>query len=519
MKRTPVILLGMDATQITLVEEMLERGELPNLAALRELGTWGELRTRPAGFLSMVWPTFFAGQPLGNHGWYFNKLWNPRRQCVQYVDHAWLPIRPFYRDLDPEYRVALLDIPFMGRPDTPINGMYLNGWQAHDDFGQHTQPASLWNDLRRKFGPPALTPEVFGAQTVKTLLQQRREGLESIEQFGAICRHVLEQQPLDLMVAIFGGAHRGSHYLWSLEEVDTQAAEPTTLGLLERSVRDLYQAWDRALGDLVSAAPDHARIMVFALHGMGHNKGWAEYFPRMVAHIHSRGEEAPQREGLVYRIKKALPWTLVRQVTRRLPSSVNHALVPLWSRKMLDWPNTRFFALPVDLNGYLRINLRGRDAEGIVEPGAEYDALIEELTEAFRSLRDLSTGDPIVSAVDRVDDLVETDAPRRDMLPDLIVRWADARAHRSPGIRSMYGEVRWGADHRLPSGRSGNHLDRGWYAAAGPGIPAGVDPRIRDTLDVMPTVFRWLGANVPNHFHGTSIPVLTEAPAEEATAG
>ncbi len=515
----PVILLGMDATEITLVDSMLQAGELPNLAALRERGAWGEVRTRPEGFLSMVWPTFFTGQPLGHHGWYFNKLWNPERQQLQYASPDWLPYRAFYHDLPRDARVALLDIPFMATPDIDINGVFLNGWQAHDDFGRATRPDSLWRELTKRFGPPALKPEVFGPQTVRTLLQQRREGIESLEQFGAICEYMLRREEWDLMIAVFGGAHRATHYLWNLEEVDTSGVDSRTLELLKGAPRELYRLWDAALGRVIAAAPAGARIMTFGLHGMGPNRGWADFFPRMVAQVHDRGQTAAPRQGLVYRLKKALPWKVVRQVTRRLPSSVNHALVPLWSRRMLDWSATRFFALPVDLNGYLRINVRGRDAAGIVDPGAEYEALLDELTEAFLTFRDLKTGEPIVEGVDRVDDLVGRDAPRRWMLPDLIIRWSDVRAYGSPGVVSRFGEIRLGEEHRLPSGRPGNHTRRGWYAAAGPGIAPGPDPEIRDTLDIMPTVFHWLGAHQPESFEGRPIPALVESHAGRESAG
>ncbi len=507
----PVILLGMDATDGRRVGSMVEAGELPNLAALRARGVSGKIRTRPEGFLSMVWPTFFTGQDLGAHGWYFNKLWNPDRQRLEYVDQDWLPVRPFFEDLDPERRLALLDIPFMGEPRAHLNGLFLNGWQAHDDFGQHTQPRSLWRDLKRRFGRPAMSPEIFGPQTIRTLLEQRDEALSSLDQFSRITADVLERERWDLLVAVFGGAHRGGHYLWSLEEVDASGADEETRELLEDCPRQLYRAWDRALGRVMEAAPADARIMTFSLHGMERNRGWAEYFSRMVEHVHARGEPTVPKQGIVYRMKKAVPWTVIRQVTRRLPSDVNHALVPLWSRRMFDWSSTRFFALPLDLNGYLRVNLRGRDAEGIVEP-AEYEALLDELTEAFLGFRDLRTDEPIVEAVDRVDDLVGKEAPRRYLLPDLVVRWTDVRAHGSPGVRSQYGEIRWGEDHRLPSGRSGNHSKRGWYTAAGPGIEPGVDEEVRDAVDLLPTVYRWMGEAAPERFEGRPIPVLTQQP-------
>ena len=62
--------------------------------------------------------------------------------------------------------------------------------------------------------------------------------------------------------------------------------------------------------------------------------------------------------------ERRLPWTLVRQVTRRIPHAWNKALVPLWSRRMFDWTQTKFFTLPMDYNGYIRLNVKGRELEG-----------------------------------------------------------------------------------------------------------------------------------------------------------
>jgi predicted AlkP superfamily phosphohydrolase/phosphomutase len=511
----PVLLIGMDATQATLVDELVDEGRLPVLADLRARGTWGGLRTDPNAFLSMVWPTFFSGEDVGHHGWYFNKLWRPDRQRLEYVTPEWLPIRPFWEDVPREKRLALLDVPFAYPPADDSHGWFLTGWQNHDDFGQHTRPRSLWKDLKKAVGPPRLRPEFFGHQTVGSLLRQRRESIETTDQFAALCEYTMEREDWDLLVAVFGGAHRGSHYLWDLSQVDTSGTSEADLGLLRHACRDMYEACDRALGRIVARMPADARLLVFALHGMGPNAAWSEYFHRMVAQIQSGGGTPPPKGGLVYRVKKALPWSLVRQITTRVPSALNHAVVPIWSARMHDWAATKFFALPLDLNGYLRINLKGRDAEGIVEPGAEYEDLLDELEEAFRSFRDLKTGREIVGDVVRVDDLVGRDAPARWVLPDLVVLWNDVSAIGSTGFTSeKYGEVRWEAGEKLPSGRSGNHLQSGWFAAAGAGIPAAgrVDRTMR-TVDILPTAFRWMGVDAPARFQGEPFPELGGAGA------
>ena len=83
---------------------------------------------------------------------------------------------------------------------------------------------------------------------------------------------------------------------------------------------------------------------------------------------------------------------------------------------MFDWSQTRFFALPSDVGGLVRFNLQGREPEGIVRQGAEFDGLCDELIDALCSLEDVETGEPIIAAVDRTDDVVGLDAPFRHVL-------------------------------------------------------------------------------------------------------
>ena len=80
--------------------------------------------------------------------------------------------------------------------------------------------------------------------------------------------------------------------------------------------------------------------------GWVQNTGWTERFPDLVGQIHRGGPAGRVKTGLLYKVKKALPWELVREVTTRLPTEVNKRLISLWSARMLDWSSTRFFALP-----------------------------------------------------------------------------------------------------------------------------------------------------------------------------
>jgi predicted AlkP superfamily phosphohydrolase/phosphomutase len=512
--RASVVLIGFDATEIEVIDELVRAGRMPNLAALRARGRWGRLQTQPPNFLSQVWSTFTCSARLGDHGFYFNKLWNPARQRLEYVHRSWLPLDPFWDSLGDQHRVALLDVPFAAVPASGRNQVMINGWQCHDDFGLLEQPRGERARAIRSHGKPRLTPEVFGPQNASTLVAQRLEVLETNEQFGDLVCAYLKRERWDLMLAVFGAVHRGSHYLWDLSQIDTQGVPETTLATLRGALHDCYESFDRQLGRIVEAAPPDARVVAFALHGMGPNDGWYEYLPRLVEQVHRGGGGAPApKKGLVFRIKKALPWTLVRQVTRRIPHAANKALVPFWSRRMYDWSTTRYFTLPMDYNGYIRLNVRGREKEGCVDP-AEVDGVIRELEGALRTFRDIETGRPVIRGIIRVDDVVGASAPRRWVLPDLIVLWDPPHpAALSSGVVSeRYGEVRWPRGARLASGRSGNHTPRGWFAAAGPGIEPGESAQAHDTADLIPTAFHWMGAPAPPRFAGKVIEELSGGP-------
>ena len=508
--RSPVVLIGFDATEIELTDRLVAQGRMPNLASLRQRGCWGRLQTQPPHFLSLVWSTFFCSARLGDHAWYFNKLWNPDQQRLQYVSPTWLPLRPFWSSLDESYRIVVLDLPFVASLPGRSNVTLLNGWQCHDDFGRMELPRGLWSRTVARHGKPGLTPEVFGPQTAATLLAQREEVLKANRQFGDICCEYLEQDGVDLLLAVFGAVHRGTHYLWDLTQIDTTGVDPDTLAVLRAARDECYQSFDRELGRIVERTPSDARILAFALHGMAPNDGWYERLPQLVEQIHRGGGAAPPpRKGWVFRIKQMVPWTLVRQVTRRIPHAWNKALVPFWSRRMLDWSRTRYFTLPMDYNGYVRLNLKGREREGCVDP-SEVDQVIAEVEAGLRSFRDLESGRPLIRGVVKVDDLVGAAAPRRRYLPDLVVLWDPPHpTSQSSGVVSpTYGEVRWPKGEKLVSGRSGNHTPNGWFVAVGPGISPGQSTHVHDTADLIPTVFEWLGAPQPAHFAGRPIDEL-----------
>jgi predicted AlkP superfamily phosphohydrolase/phosphomutase len=122
-----------------------------------------------------------------------------------------------------------------------------------------------------------------------------------------------------------------------------------------------------------------------------------------------------------------------------------------------DWSRTRAFSLAWDEHGFGRINLKGRERLGIVEP-RDYQALCDELEGLAQDLVAYD-GRRLVQGVARpaFRDL----DPRHLMLPDLIVRWNDVAMEGS--LRTNDPEIQ----SREVAIRTGSHSPDGFCVAAG----------------------------------------------------
>jgi predicted AlkP superfamily phosphohydrolase/phosphomutase len=507
--RTPAVLLGLDAADLGLIQRLGASGSLPNLSRLLERGCTGVIRGEAERFAGGVWPTFYTGQPVSHHGVYHNKLWRQEHMRCEIAAADWCPEPPFWERLRGSgRRIAVVDVPMTVARPGPLEGIHLAGWGTHDVITRGGWPAKLWQEIETALGAPAMPAEQFGSQTPAMLGRLAHELKAATSQVAEIGARLYRRESWDLFLLVFGGTHRGGHYLWDLSQVDVRGISAGRRRALSDALGQVYRAADAGVGRILELVPSHTRVLVFALHGMGPNTTWADRCAAILGRIMSgRPTGSAPRGGLMYAVKKAIPWRLARAVTTRISPELQARLVPIWSSRMFDWRATRAFPLPMDHAGYVRVNLRGREPEGIVAP-EEYRPLCDEIADGFLGFRDAVSGKAIVRQVHRLDDLAPPGAPARDRLPDLVIEWSDVPPGAAPVIRSeRLGELTWRSP-QLPSGRSGNHGGDGWFVAAGPGIEVGAAAAVHPIVDLVPTLYRWLGHEPDPALAGQPIPEL-----------
>lgn len=499
-----LLLIGLDAADPILVNRWIDEGSLPHLSVLKKDGLYARLQTSAKYLAGSPWPTFYTAQPPDHHGIYHDFQWRHETMAYARPHSQWLPVKPFWRKLDTNLQVVAYDVP-MTMDCQGSTGIEVTGWASHDHLGPPaTHPDELIHEIKQRFGVWPASPEAFGRSSLDELLALREELLENTRRSLELSTWLL-QRPWDLGIVVFSALHRGGHRLWDRSSL-TASIDGKSGEEFDRALRELYEACDRAVGQLVDLAGD-ATVMVFSLHGMMVNTARTDLLDEMLARTLGGPEVSAGSRSLVRRFGEAIPLSWRRALTRSVPNALRDRMMTMWSTGGTDWKSTEAFTLRADLQGYIRINMRGREVLGVVSPG-EYEALCDQIAEGLCSFRDADTGDPVVERVARASGVFDG-GPRTHRLPDLIVQWQEtpAAVHRAL-VSDRLGYIARETPSQIPNGRSGNHRSEGLLIARGGGIAAGaIIERPTDILDLAPTVLDQLGLEPDSSMAGKPIPL------------
>lgn len=486
-----LLLIGLDAADADLIEQWTDDGTLPHLAKLRQEGTWGRLSTAAKYLTGSPWPTFYTGLPPSEHGIYHDFQWRQERMEFAAPAADWLAVRPFWRAIQGNVQAVVHDVPMT--PGTePFPGIEVTGWGSHDKLvPPDSHPPTLLDEIRRRYGDSPIRTDEYGRASLAHLRELHAELVNLTVRSTELARWLL-QRPWNLGIVVFGALHRGGHRFWDRSSVDS--AVPTALcPWYDGALRQLYRTADTAVGDLVAAAPE-ATIFVFALHGMKVNSARVDFLDEMLSRVLHGPTAARAKPGLLRRAGEAMPLPLRRALTNSVPQALKNRIMTRWTTGGMKWDQTPAFTLRADLNGYIRLNVRGREPAGVVPP-EEVDALSARIIEGLSSFRDATSGTPLIEEVCRTAEAFPP-GERMDRLPDLIVRWHSSSGAPHAAVSSpRFGRIPRSTPGRIPNGRSGNHAPEGFLIARGRGIAAGgrLQPNA-DILDLAPTALHRLGA-------------------------
>ena len=285
-------------------------------------------------------------------------------------------------------------------------------------------------------------------------------------------------------------------------------------------VRNVYKAIDRLIGDLTAAFKD-ATIVVFSMHGMGANQSdvasmvllpellFRYAFGRSFFLQRAIWSSAPNGIPI---LGKAEHWhvatpkimTTASRTRDDVASRIKDGEASMARKKSLQWmPATRYgplwhrmpaFALPSFYDGRIRINLIGRERNGLV-PLEKYKVFCEEIKKTLKDCRNPVTGDGVI-------DHIGYDGHNGPLSlgpseADLSVVWK--------GVSLSFEHPNLGRIGPVPYRRTGGHTGLfGMAYIKGDNIAPG-DRETRSSFDVVPTLFDLLGERLPPNISGHSL--------------
>ena len=160
------------------------------------------------------------------------------------------------------------------------------------------------------------------------------------------------------------------------------------------------------------------------------------------------------------------------------------------------WERTKAYAMGL---GQIYINLAGREGKGVVQPGAEYDRVVDGITRGLLELRD-TDGTPAILSAYRAGEIFS--GPYLDEAPDIQLGFNEGyRVSWQTCLGGIPSEViednprKWSGDHCSYDSR----ITPGVFFANRPLVK---EPHI---LDVAPSVLRWFGVPIPEDYDGAPL--------------
>lgn len=476
-----VMVICIDAMSLDFAKGHLK--ELPVLAEILQDGLYQPL-TSPADHVSASpWPTFASGDDPGVHGHYFPFQWDPaqmrfRRTCDADFFNT-LSFEPFWRSL------AKAGVPTIAfDPGTPIiHGpsptVEVFNWSYQSSGLAAASDPALLREIRRRFGRRPIGKEVTVPKTLHQSRQIRDAMVDAIRRKTDATLWLAEKFDWRLFLVGFFEVHRAGHNLLVVDGDFGSPADPDAL-------LAVYKAQDRELGRLLrSISDERTTFIVCTLHGMAPNRVQDHFMEPIIRRLNAawlteKGVAAPSAEksNLMSFLRRRLPYRLQYSLAYLLGERVQDWVVNRTLIGGLDWKNTPSFRIASGGEGYIRLNIKGREASGHFEPESdELRRYVGWLKDRLNEIRVIGSNEPLFSEV--IDTRKLHPGPRSAFLPDLIVKYAPeapVAAIKSPAIGELHAH--------LDTGRGGNHVGDAFMIVTGPGAARDEGRQVRDIKDI-----------------------------------
>jgi len=478
-----VFVLGLDGATWTVLDAMIKRGVMPNLARLKARSAWGEMESCIPPVTSAAWTTMLTGCGPHKHGVFDHRRYDAeaRRMRVNHSGRVRVPTF-FHRLSDTGRKVVSINVP-VTYPPLNVNGLVVSGLDAPHLEAALSGNAAFAEAVKREL--PDYHHRVLWKKPPQNLEEFQHSAVEARKLFAARAESAWMADRMfpewTTMMVQFQNLDPFQHRCWRYLNVDETGIDDAPMN---RAAEAVLTALDWAIGRLMELAEARgAGVLVSSDHGFGHchgrisvnriliDKGLAAE-PSLLGTVRRRRRQALDHFRL---------WLEKRQDKEARSASFD---TKFETEFPLNWRRTLGFAPHQDTGAMIYLNRSWfRKGAPLTTPRQIDDAKVQFL-QVLSEVTDPADGTRLFPKVIDVARAHDVD-PAREGFPDVI-----AMPRHDLWVRTkIQGRTEWvEPDADLP----GNHRPEGIIMASGVGIEPGMKLACHLT-DFAPTVLGRLG--------------------------
>ena len=508
-----LLVIGLDGASFNVLDPLIDKGLLPNLAQLTATGARADLITTFPPITAVAWSSFMTGKNPGKHG-IFEFVRRDRKADREFAVNASFRRGAAIWDIlgSTGKRVIVHNFPCT-YPPHPLNGIMITDFMTPSGRRDYTYPRELLSGLEQRFGPYRLhlkqTYSHGGAEAVLDEL------FDELEYKACVAEHLMTEHQWDAFFQYFWGTDRIQHELWHVIDESHPRHDPAEAAKYKDRVFSYFTRVDQIIGRLIELAGPDTAIWIASDHGFGPVHKYCSFNVWMLREGFLKLKHTPVsllkrlmfRLGvtpeLAFKIVKKLPLGRLRPA-RGMSSQpgTSRLLKRLFlSSDDIDWKQTVAFSK--GNYGQIYVNLKGREPEGSVEP-ADYERVCRLIVQRLDDLKDPASKQPWVDQVFRREEIYNGD--RVEDAADIAFLPKDMRY-------LPIGNADFTSNKLMVDafGISGCHRMNGVLIARGAHIKHGYRAADASINDVTPTILHMMGQAVPDDMDGVLLTELIEA--------
>jgi predicted AlkP superfamily phosphohydrolase/phosphomutase len=513
-----VVIIGLDAATLTLVEKYARDGALPNMQRMMTGGATGLLLSTPNMHSASSWTSIITGKNPGKHGLFVfsDRTFATNQQAI--FTGADRKCESLFRLLARAgLKAGMINVPMTYPAESAPGGFMISGLDAPSFDERAFSPKELRAEFTKLFPGYAPTPpQLPRLMEVQELDAAIDVWIELIRIRTEAAKYLMARYEPEFFMVVYTATDWVQHYFWKYIDARHPEYNEAEAARYSGTIRKFYQVMDGVIGQIQAAAGAEANIIIVSDHGMGcHTQGSFHIVEWLVKSgflalkpAEASAKAAEPAPGFMQEIERG-----ARQVAKSLlPASMRETIKSIVGEKSAPiaskdrfygrvlWEQTTAYS--EHGRNVININLKGRNKFGIVDP-ADYDRVCDELIAKIREWRDPDTGLPVVKAVKKRAEMY--DGPYKDQASDMYVHWNPDVVLQRPVPDAILKKKFWW---------NGTHRPQGVIICEGPQIKSAVKTADACVYDIVPTVLNLLGIAKPEDLDGR---VLNEILSEQAS--